>query len=503
LRSPTETYPGYWLSVAGGGATDNLSVVRTRWNGEGDYMTTTASSSGVIDRDYGSKLTSIEPGGVEPIPLAERHGSPIQLLWTWASPNLEFATVFVGVIGVAFFGLSFWTASLAILVGTALGALSQGFLSTWGPEHGLAQMILGRSAFGYLGNLLPAGLMSVTAGIGWFAVNSVSGAYALNTLTHLPKGLSLLVVVLAQIAVAFFGHNLVHVFEKFAFPFLAVVFLLAAIDILSKSHLSSPGSGGIPTVGAFLIEAGAAFGYAAGWNPYASDYTRYLRPDVKSASVALYSGLGIFLSCTVLEIVGAASVTIGGADANATPTAQFTGAMPTVIADLTLLAIALGAVSANVLNIYSGAMSFLAMGITLPFALRRAIIAVLFGGIGLVVAYSGLNDAGSKYENFLLVIAYWIGPWLGVVFTDRWLRRGARTDLAAIVTDTRYQNWAGPIAMAVGIVISVGLFSNQSKYVAVVPKHYPSFGDITFEVGFVISAALYYVLRSARRPGAV
>jgi NCS1 family nucleobase:cation symporter-1 len=455
-------------------------------------MTTTSAT--VSERDYGTKVAAVEPGGVEFIPLPERHGSPLQLLWTWASPNLEFATVFVGVIGVAFFGLSFWMATLAILVGTALGALSQGVLSTWGPEHGLPQMVLGRSAFGFLGNILPAGLMSITAGIGWFAVNSVSGAYALNTLTHIPKGLSLLVVVAAQIIVAFFGHNLVHVFERFAFPFLAIVFAIASIDILTKSHLSTPGSGGIPTIGAFLIEAGAAFGYAAGWNPYASDYTRYLKPDVKSTSVALYSGLGIFLSCSVLEIVGAASVTIPGADPNATPTAQFTGAMPTVIADLTLLAIALGAVSANVLNIYSGAMSFLAMGISLPYALRRAIIAIAFGALGLIVAFSGLHDAGEKYENFLLVIAYWIGPWLGVVFVDRWVRRGSRAEINEIVTARSYQNWAGPIAMLVGIVVSVWLFSNQTKYVGIVPKHYASFGDITFEVGFVISAGLYYGL---------
>jgi D-serine deaminase-like pyridoxal phosphate-dependent protein len=42
--------------------------------------------------------------------------------------------------------------------------------------------------------------------------------------------------------------------------------------------------------------------------------------------------------------------------------------MPTVIAKLTLLAIAVGAVSANVLNIYSGAIASIAMGIKLPFA---------------------------------------------------------------------------------------------------------------------------------------
>ena len=91
--------------------------------------------------------------------------------------------------------------------------------------------------------------MSLTAGIGWFAVNSVSGAFALNTLTHMPKLLALGIVVVAQILVAFFGHNLVQVFERFAFPFLAVVFLIATVDVFTKAHLGVHGSGGIPTFG--------------------------------------------------------------------------------------------------------------------------------------------------------------------------------------------------------------------------------------------------------------
>ena len=66
--------------------------------------------------------------------------------------------------------------------------------------------------------MLPAGLNAVIAGIGWFAVNSVSGAFALNSLTSLPTWLCLLIVVVAQIVIAFFGHNLVQTFERYAAP---------------------------------------------------------------------------------------------------------------------------------------------------------------------------------------------------------------------------------------------------------------------------------------------
>src|SRR4051812_44398213 len=235
-------------------------------------------SAEVREGSYGSRVTAVEPGGAGFIPLNERHGRPLQLFWTWMSPNLEFATIFVGVISVLYFQQTFGQAAAAIVLGTALGSATHGILSGRGPSMGVPQMVLSRIGFGYRGNILPAGLNAVVAGIGWFAVNSVSGALALATLTSLPDLLCLVIVVVLQVAIAFFGHNLVQAFERYAFPVLAVIFLITSVVTLSKaSYGATPGV--IGGVGGFLISVGATFGYAAGWNPYASDYTRYLKPD--------------------------------------------------------------------------------------------------------------------------------------------------------------------------------------------------------------------------------
>jgi NCS1 nucleoside transporter family len=450
-------------------------------------VATAAIEAEVREGTYGDKVAAVEPGGAEFIPLSERHGTPLQQFWTWVSPNMEFATIFVGIIGVWFFGQSFWMASLAIVLGTALGSVSMGALAARGPLFGVPQMVLSRIGFGFLGNILPAGVNAVVAGIGWFAVNSVSGAFALNALLGWNSKVCLLIIVLAQLAVAFFGHNLVHMFERLAFPFLVVVFAIASVVIVSKSH---PGAhiAGVP--GGFLITFGAAFGYAAGWNPYASDYTRYLPKDTNRKATGMWAGLGVFLSCVLLEVVGAAAATITSVDKfGANPTAGFTSHLPTWMADVTLLAIALGAICANALNVYSGSMSFLALGIKLPLALRRAIVAGVFGVVGFFVALSGLHDAGTKYNNFLLVIAYWIGPWLGVFFADQLLRRGKRVD--GFLFDRKHNPWAGFAAMAIAIAVSIYLFANQTDYIGVVPEHNAHFGDLTFEVGFVLAALLY------------
>src|SRR5439155_21347094 len=104
---------------------------------------------------------------------------------------------------------------------------------------------------------------------------------------------------------------------------------------------------------------------------------------------------------------------------------------------------------------------------------------------------TGLNGASTKYENFLLIIAYWIAPWLAVVFCDQFLRRREPlAEIEAMLFDRRHTNWAGPVSMLAGMALSIWLFSNQTEYHGVVPTHVPAVGDITLEVGCVIRAGM-------------
>lgn len=444
------------------------------------------------DGTYKGRIAAVEPGGNEFIAEADRHGKPSQLFWTWTSPNMEFATVFVGMLAVLAFGMSFWQAVAGIIVGTGLGAVAHYFLSARGPLHGVPQMVLGRMAFGFKGNALPATLMSITAGVGWFATNSVSGAFALSTLFGCGPLIGLIVIVVLQTAFAFFGHNLVQAFERWAFPALAVVFGAAAVGIFAHADLGAPApSGGVGGLGGFLLTVGTAFGYAAGWTPYAADYTRYLPSAVSTFATGLFASAGLFVSCVALEIVGAASATVGAASLG-NPTGSFTAELAPWLAKATLLAIAVGAIAANALNIYSGAMAFVTIGITLPAHIARALVTVFFGVAGFLIAWWALPDAAHSYEAFLLIIAYWIGPWLGVVFADQYLRRGQQ--IAGLLYDRSYSNWPGLLSFALGLGLSVLLFSNQEKFVGYIAQAVPKLGDITFFVGFVISGAAYLVL---------
>ena len=208
------------------------------------------------------------------------------------------------------------------------------------------------------------------------AVNSVSGAFALHTFcaaVGLPvPGLvpALAIVVLVEILVAFAGHNFIHAIERWVFPFLAVVFAACCVVIFLHARpgtgfdAAAAAAGGGP-VGAFMIAVFFAFAYAASWNPYASDYSRYLPRATSPVRVALAAGSGLMVACGVLEVAGAALATVAGTQwgISAIPTNQFVRPLPEVLVVIAPLAICVGAISANAINLYSSAMSFLSMGI--------------------------------------------------------------------------------------------------------------------------------------------
>jgi purine-cytosine permease-like protein len=150
-------------------------------------------------------------------------------------------------------------------------------------------------------------------------------------------------------------------------------------------------------------------------------------------------------------------------------------------------------------------MSFLSMGIRVTARLRRALAAAGFGIVGFLVGFLvvktdqvGPGGTGGAYENFLFFSTYWIVAFLGVVLAD-WAMRGGRLR-TALLFDRRHSNWRGVAAFVLGIAACVP-FMNQSLYVGIVASHYPQTGDLSFVVGFIVSAAAYWLLGRGRAAG--
>jgi NCS1 family nucleobase:cation symporter-1 len=416
------------------------------------------------------------------------------LFTVWSSPNLEFATIFIGALAV-FAGLNVWQAILAVALGNALAAVTHGWFSSWGPRHGVPQMVLGRTAFGLRGNAIPATTSTLVAGIGWFAVNTTSGAFALTSLTNLPVAVSVTIIILVQVVAAFIGHNFIQKFERYAFFYLAVVFAIVSFVIISMGKFDVS-VGTDFKWGAFSVGVALAYGYTQGWTPFAADFTRYLPANSSPKAVGLAAGLGNFTATTLLMSVGA--IAWSGVVGEGLPTSAFTAVLPGWLAVLTLVGIAVGSVSANVLNIYSGTMSFIAAGVKLGFKTRRAIMVVLAGVIGGGLSYFAVEDNFRfLFELFLLTVGYWLAPWVAILVVDRLLRKGQDID-KLVKEETKHSNIAGPITFVLVTVVSVLLFAKAEmptvQFYGALTGPGAENGDWTAVVGFVSAAVIYFLL---------
>ena len=111
---------------------------------------------------------SVELNGINVITDAERKGRPRDLFWPWCAAN-------IAVLGISYgsfllgFGVSFWQATIAGLIGTILSFLLVGVVSLAGKQGSAPTMVLSRAAYGVQGGKIPAALSYILL-VGWETV---------------------------------------------------------------------------------------------------------------------------------------------------------------------------------------------------------------------------------------------------------------------------------------------------------------------------------------------
>ena len=111
----------------------------------------------VVEAD---KAWSIEQHAIEPIPAADRHGTPIELFRLWIGANINYVVVVTGSLTYAK-GLSFWQCMGAILAGNVLGCIVLGLYSRVlvqrmvDPQPGAAAAASGDGDFPYRARARP------------------------------------------------------------------------------------------------------------------------------------------------------------------------------------------------------------------------------------------------------------------------------------------------------------------------------------------------------------
>ncbi len=473
----------------------------------------------------------VERRGMEPVPDAERHGSPLELAPVWAGAMANYVSLLTGALVIAAplaLGLSqgqlgLLDSALAILVGAALAAVLHGLVSATGARTGTPQMIFARAVFGHRGAYLGAAFTWIMA-IGWFAVDCIIGGWALVQLagifgipktTEVAMG-SITLVLLLSIGVAIYGHQTVHIFEKYGSMVFMAFCVLLFIVLLPKVHWNLPTTVHGPARFAALV-VGGSFIYAlvASWIPFASDYSRYLPRQVSARRVAWWAGLGIGLPTAVLGILGVILSTIN--PGNPDLLSVITAVTPPWLTVPFLLFVVLGEIWANYFDVYTAGLLALAMDIPL----RRWASALVCGLVGGICVYSiGLfshfNQARTYselttnflgfYVDFLLLTYLWVPAWAAVLLVDFFVfRRGSY--VADQLTRGRqgfywYQGgvfWRALIAWLLGFLATLPFIGSATLPWLATPwqgpvAHLLGGMDISGLVGALVSGLLYYFL---------
>ncbi len=404
-----------------------------------------------------------------------------KVFWSHFSPNLVPAAWVIGVL-IVVIGLDFWTGLLALIVGNILGSLPVALAGLIGPKTRLTQMEASRFSFGKTGARAPAFINWVSC-VGWDAVNNVPSVFALVALFalvgfSLPFWLGLAVLVLIQMVVGIYGHHLVQATEKYLGYFLLVVFALSGI--LSLMNGGSIVAAAKPvSLSAFVLCVAIVASFNLAWAPYSADYTRYLPKGTPNRAIFWRAFSGLVLSAGLIEFFG---LMTASTISDPTPGAVIgsIGKLTGALAPLALLAIGISSVAVNALNDNTGAYSLISAGVHIP----RPVSAVIAAVLGFALAVYGAGQFASLYENYLLVLLYWISPWVAIVLTHWWLNNQTAPSSYPF-------GWTRAATIFVVVTaLTILLFASTTTYTGPIAAWLDG-TDIGYFVGFIAAALLY------------
>ncbi len=446
------------------------------------------ASGSVDDRGYRDQVSKVEPYGIEHIPAAERHGTPVNQFTTWMAANLTLSLLVVGFFP-GILGLSVKQSLLAAVLGAALGSAMTGGLATMGTRLGVPQQIQARGGLGFFGNFVPVAFVNVFAAVGWASVNAVFATQALQELVDIPfwVGCSVLFVLVAALAV--WGYNLLHLINKIATIVLCILFLVITAMAMGQADWSYGANPDAPfylgTAGGFITAAGYFFAWFLAWAPFASDFARYLPESTSNRSVFGWTALGCFVPSVWLGCTGILVANFAGSYSPVEALAQLTGDWSW----LAMITLVFACIPTNGLTVYGGSLSILTLRIPVP----RHIGSIVISVIALLVAIAMHDNIYSTFYDFLLLSGYFIAPFITVLSLDYWL--GGRRDVSRIgelFDPTRAVEW-GFVAWLLGGLVSMP-FWVWTRWTGPFAAAHPEWGDLTYVVGALGAAAFYLAL---------
>jgi NCS1 family nucleobase:cation symporter-1 len=435
---------------------------------------------------------AVETHGIAPVPPGNRYGSARRLFTVWFAPQVNMTVVFTGTLAVVL-GLGFWLGMLAMVIGTVMGCLAVGYLSTWGPRTGTAQLPNARMAFG--GTVAVVAVIQWLSSIAWDGLVGLFGGEALAELLGIPFWLAVVIVLAAQGVVGVFGYEVIHRVQAVMTVVLIITFAVFAWKLIGGHQVVSlPTVSGADLGGAFVLEVTIALSLAISWASYASDYSRYLPVHTPRAAVFGYTFAGLAVAYVAVQAIGVAAA---GAltDQTAAGVRQIMGGG--VLGGLALLVIALGSVASNAMNDYSGSLALQTVGVRV----RRPMSAVMVVIIAFaLIMWLHSADIAARFQGVLLFVSYWIPAFVAIVAID-WRYRSAGRNVVNPAEERTSRRDAVVALLTFFLAFAAAIpFMHTNLIVGPVATALHG-ADLAYFVNFLVAAAVYggYRLIQARR----
>ncbi len=425
---------------------------------------------------------TIEQNGINIISEAERKGAPRSLFWPWFAANISVLSVAYGdwVLG---FGLSFWQATIASIIGIVGSFFLVGLISLAGKHGSAPTMILSRAAFGVKGNVFP-GIISWILLVGWETVLVVLSTLATATVFkelgwsdgNATKIVAFIVVIIIIVGAGILGLDAIMKIQMGLTIILSIAtigyFILSAPKIDFSMVGQIKGGSWQSMIGAGIMVATAL---GLGWINSAADYSRYLPRKSSNKGVVAWTTFGGSLAPLVLVIFGLLLVASQKGGAGSQLASEISvdpiGALATILPTwylIPFIIVAVGSlVSGAVMDIYSSGLTLLAIGLPIKRWVGTCIDGVImfFGTIAIV--WFSTNFVG-PFEAFLGLIGVPISAWGGIFLGDFVLRRKDYDEKDLFDSKGRYGaiNWVSFIGMIVLTVIGWGLIEESVSWLS-------------------------------------
>jgi purine-cytosine permease-like protein len=374
----------------------------------------------------------LEINGTNFIAENERSGSARSLFWPWAAANVSLLALSYGSFFLGF-GISFWQATFAAIIGTIASFFLVGISSLAGKRANAPTMTISRAAFGVKGNVVP-GLLSYLIFVGWETVLVSLATLATETVLtrvgniepNISRIIGFSIAAGLTIIGGVLGFKVIMRIQKVLTTLtiaLTVGYIALTAHLINWDSVSAIPSGNIQAfLGALIF---AITGIGLGWVNCAADYSRYLPRTVSSRGVVGWTVFGASIVPITLVIYG--SMLAGSSKDLADKIGMDPiGALTTLVPTWYLIPFAavaiLGLIGGAILDLYSSGLALISVGVPVKRHVAASIDAVIMA-LGTIYIVWIAKDFFGPFQGFLITLGVPIAVWSAIFVADVFMRK--------------------------------------------------------------------------------